>query len=51
MITITRPTRKNAHHIPALKIVSTAPQLLSAKSVKNNTNKKGDNFIVELLWI
>lgn len=35
--------------MPALKIVSTAPQLLNTKTVKNNKNKKGDNFIVECL--
>ncbi len=45
--TTTRPTKKKAHHIPALKIVSIAPQLLNTKVVKNSTNKKGDNFIVE----
>jgi hypothetical protein len=37
--TMTRPTRKNAHHIPALKIVSTAPQLLKAIIVNKSRNK------------
>ncbi len=47
--TITRPTRKNAHHIPALKIVSTAPQLLSTKTVKRIANKNGADFIFIIL--
>jgi hypothetical protein len=45
--TITRATKKKAHHIPALKIVSMAPQLLKTNVVKINTNRKGDSFIVE----
>ena len=45
MMTTTRPTRKKAHHIPALKIVSIAPQPLNTKSVKNSTKRKGANFI------
>ena len=45
MITTTRPTRKKAHHMPALKIVSIAPQLLNANKVKNNRNKADDSFI------
>jgi hypothetical protein len=44
-MTTTSPTRKKAHHMPALKMVSMAPQLLKTKRVKNITNKKGDNFI------
>jgi hypothetical protein len=36
--TTTRPTRKNAHHIPALKIVSTAPQLLRRIRLVNKKN-------------
>jgi len=37
IITIKRPTRKKAHHIPALKIVSIAPQLLNTNV--NNANR------------
>jgi hypothetical protein len=42
---ITKPTRKNAHHIPALKIVSIAPHPLSTNSVKKRIKKKEDTFI------
>jgi len=44
-MTTTRPTRNKAHHMPALKIVSTAPQLLNTKRVKDRIKKKGVNFI------
>lgn len=47
IITTTKPTRKKAHHIPALNIVSTTPQLLNANNVKKNRNKYSDNFISE----
>jgi hypothetical protein len=49
-MTTTRPTRKKAHHMPALKMVSMAPQLLKTKRVKNITNKKGDNFISNFFY-
>jgi hypothetical protein len=45
MITMTRPTRKKAHHIPALKIVSIAPQPLNTKRVKNRVKTKDDIFM------
>jgi hypothetical protein len=48
--TTTNPTRKKAHHMPALKIVSMAPQLLKTKRVKNSANKKGDNFISKIFY-
>jgi len=44
-MTMTRPTRKKAHHIPALKIISIAPQPLNTKRVKNRTKKKDDIFM------
>jgi hypothetical protein len=44
--TITRPTRKNAHHIPALNTVSTAPQLLSSIRFVNKKNKIILAFII-----
>ena len=47
IITTTKPTRKKAHHIPALNIASTAPQLLKTNRVKKKRNKYGDNFIVK----
>jgi len=49
MMTTTRPTRKKAHHIPALKIVSIAPQPLKTKRVKNRAKKK-DEIFIELLF-
>jgi hypothetical protein len=36
---MTRPTRKKAHHMPALKMVSIAPQPLRTTIVNNNRNK------------
>jgi hypothetical protein len=45
MMIITRPTRKKAHHIPALKIVSIAPQPVKTKRVKTRAKKKDDIFI------
>ena len=45
MIPITRAIKKNAHHIPALKIVSIAPQLLKvSESIKSNTTD--NNFMM-----
>jgi len=40
IITIKRPTRKKAHHIPALKIVSMAPQLLNTSVINESRNIK-----------
>src|SRR5687767_6170336 len=40
IITIKRPTRKKAHHIPALKIVSIAPQLLNTSVINESRNNK-----------
>lgn len=47
IITTTKPTRKKAHHIPALNIVSIAPQLLKTNRVKKKRNKYSDNLIIE----
>jgi hypothetical protein len=49
MTTITSPIRKNAHHMPALKTVSTAPQPLKTNNVENKMNKKGAILIVKSL--
>jgi hypothetical protein len=49
IITITRPTRKKAHHMPALKMVSIAPQLLRTSIVNNNRNKPVFIFITIIL--
>jgi hypothetical protein len=46
MINTKSPTRKKAHHIPALKIVSTTPQLLNVTNVKRSIKSKDDVFII-----
>jgi hypothetical protein len=48
MTTITRPIKKKAHHIPALKMVSTAPQLLSTTILKRRRNNAVYIFIAEI---
>jgi hypothetical protein len=45
---MTRPTKKKAHHIPALKMVSTAPQLLNTTMLKSRRNKAVYIFIAEI---
>jgi hypothetical protein len=42
-------TRKKAHHIPALKMVSTAPQLLRTTRLKSRRNKTVFSFIKQNL--
>jgi hypothetical protein len=42
-------TRKKAHHMPALKMVSTAPQLLRTTRLKNSRNKAVLSFIKQIL--
>lgn len=50
--TTTNPTRKNAHHIPALNIVSTAPQLLSSIRFVNKKNSIRFAFITpDLIYV
>ncbi len=44
MITITSAIRKNAHTMPALKIVSMAAQLLKHTATKDKINKL--NFFI-----
>jgi hypothetical protein len=45
-MTIKSPIRKKAHHIPALKIVSTAPQLLKTSRLKKRRNNNKLNFTI-----
>jgi hypothetical protein len=46
-MTIATITRKKAHHMPALKIVSTAPQLLRTTILKSRINKTLVMFIIK----
>jgi hypothetical protein len=46
-MTIATITRKKAHHMPALKIVSTAPQLLRTTILKSRINKALVMFIIK----
>jgi hypothetical protein len=46
-MTIATIIRKKAHHIPALKMVSTAPQLLRTTILKSMINKALVVFIIK----
>jgi hypothetical protein len=46
MIPINRATSIKAHHMPALKIVSTTPQLLSVTKVKRSMKSKGEDVFM-----
>ena len=50
IIKINMPTRINAHHIPALKIVSTTPQLLSVTRVNSKMNNNDDDCFINGIY-
>jgi hypothetical protein len=45
-MTTKSPIRKKAHHIPALKMVSTTPQLLNTSRLKKRRNNNKLNFTI-----